>query len=382
MLLLALLPIALNAQAKPDAPVPDTLVFVNGEQLTGQLEKATGAGITFKSDMAGEINVPWTRIKTLHSSKSFAILTAKQKLTRKDAIALVPQGEITADTKEITVTSPAGAKSIPVANASLLVDSPAFDKAVEHPPTLFQGWAGSATGGITFVRATQDTTTFNGAITLTRATPQVDWLPARDRTIINYTQSYGTTSQIGVPTVETNIFHANTERDQYFSPRLYVFGSATFDHNFSSDLGLQQAYGAGVGVTVIKSAVQEVDFKGDAHYEKETFFDNALNPTATTQDQNLFGSTFSETWLRHLTKKGLIFNEFGSISPAWSQSNTSATQPNAYSAHANASLIFPVYKGFAFNLGAVDDYLNNAPLGSKRNSSQYSTGITYTIKPR
>jgi hypothetical protein len=75
-------------------------------------------------------------------------------------------------------------------------------------------------------------------------------------------------------------------------------------------------------------------------------------------------------------------NEFGSVSPAWEQSNTSATQPNAFSAHTNASLVFPVYKGLAFNVGFVEDYINNAPVGSRPNSTQYTTGITYTIKPR
>ena len=332
--------------------------------------------------MAGEINIAWTKIKELHSSKSFAILTAKEKLTRKDAASLVPQGQISADTKEITVTAPSGTKTIAVKDANLLVDSGTFDKAVNHPPGLFQGFAGSATGGVSLVRSTQNDTTFNGAINLVRATPQVDWLPARDRTILGYTQSYGTVTQTGTPTVETNIFHANSERDQYFSPRVYAFGSVTFDHNFSSNLGLQQAYGGGVGITLIRTATQELDFKGDVHYEKEVFFDNSNSTTAITQNQNIFGSTFSENFMRHLTRKGPTLTEFGSVSPAWSQSNDSPTQPNAFSAHVNASLVFPVYKGFAFNVGAVEDYINNAPLGSNTNSTQFTTGITYAIKPK
>jgi hypothetical protein len=384
LFLIALLPAAFSQAPAKSAKAPDIVVFVNGEQLTGALEKATGDGITFKSEMAGEINVPWAKIKELHSSKSFAILTAKQKLTRKDALALVPQGQISADTKEITVTPPSSGtpRIIPVADASLLVDSGDFDKAIEHPPTLLQGWAGTATGGVTLIRAAQNNTTFNGAITLSRSTPAVGWLPARDRSLINYTQSYGTVSQVNTPTVETNIFHANAERDEYFSPRVYAFGSTTFDHNFSSNLGLQQAYGGGVGITLIKSARQELDFKGDVHYEKEVFFNNSNSATATTDNQNLFGSTFTESLVRHLSKKGLVFNEFGSVSPSWSQSNTSSTQPNAFSAHLNLAFVFPVYKGFAFNIGGVDDYINNAPLGSKKNSTQYTTGITYTIKPR
>jgi len=370
LLLLALIPPALIAQAKPPAPakVPDLLVFANGEQLTGELEKANAAGIAFKSDMAGEITVPWAKIKTLQSTKSFAILTAKQKLTRKDAEKLVPQGAIHAENKDITVTSPTISKTIPIADANLLVDSGAFDKAVNHPPNQLQGWGGAATAGVTLVRATQNSTTFNGAINLVRATPAVDWLPARDRTLIGYTQAYGTTSQTGVPTVKTDIFHANAERDEYFTPRVFAFGSATFDHNFSQSLQLQQAYGIGIGMTIIKNARREFDLKGNIQYTKEGF---ALPST----NVNLAGSTFSETYVEHVTKKGLVFNEFGSITPSW---NISAD----YSAHVNAALVFPVYKGFAFNVGAVDDYLNNAPAGSNKNSSQFSTGITYTIKPR
>jgi hypothetical protein len=76
--------------------------------------------------------------------------------------------------------------------------------------------------------------------------------------------------------------------------------------------------------------------------------------------------------MRHLTKT-IALNEFASVSPAWNNTN-------AYAAHANANLLFPVYHGLAFNVGAIDDYLNDAPTGSKRNSFQFITGITYKIK--
>ncbi len=349
-----------EAQTKP---APDTLTFINGEQLTGELEKADSNGITFKSPMAGEITVKWANIKNLASSKSFAIITKKEKLTHRDALALVPQGAVVADTREITI----GGKQIPIADTSLVIPVADFDKALNHQPNLLHGWGGVATGGVSLVRATEDSTTFTGAITLTRATPTVNWLPPHDRTTIGYNQAYGTTSQTGIATVKTNIFHASAERDQYFSSRLFAFGSTTFDHNFSQSLNLQQAYGGGVGISVFRNAKTQLDFKGDVHYQQESF----APPTASV---NLFGSTFSETLARHLPR-GLVLNEFGSISPSWNIISD-------YSAHVNASLIFPVYKGLGFTIGAVDDYLNNAPAGSNKNSSQFTTGITYTIKPR
>ena len=358
----------------PVAPVQkDTLIFANGEQLTGSLQKADGKGITFKSDMAGEITVKWANVKELRSDKQFALLTVNQKLTRINAGVVVPQGRITEADKQITVATATGPVVVPVEKADRIVDAAAFDKAIHHAPTLLQGWAGVAAGGVTLVRATQDSTTFNGAINLVRSTPGVDWLPARSRSAIDYNQAYGTVTQAGTPSIKSNIFHADAERDEYFSPRVYAFGDVAFDHNYSQSLDLQQAYGGGVGITVLKSAVRTLDFKGDVHYEKQAFF---LLPSATaiTANTNLFGSTFAERYFRKLSR-GLVFNEAGSISPSYNDAQ-------AYSAHVNASLGFPIFKGLGFNLGAVDDYLNNAPAGSKKNSVQYTTNLTYTIKPR
>lgn len=363
-ILVALLPSALIAQAP--AKTPDTIVFVNGEQLTGELEKATGSGITFKSAMAGEITVPWANIKTLNSSKSFAILTSKLKVTKKTA-PQVPQGVISVDAKTITATSPTGTKTVPVPDASLLVESPAFDKAVNHTPKFTQGWAGAATGGVSLVNSTQSSKTFNGAVNLTKSTPAVDWLAPKDRTIVGYSQSYGMTSQTGVPSVKTDIWQANAERDQFFSPRLFAAGTAVFNHSFAQTLQLQQAYGLGIGVTVVKNPKREFDVKGNVEYTRESFF-------VTTQNANLIGSNLSETYVEHLPK-GLLFNEAATFTPSFNI-------PTDYSFQANSNLIFPVYKGFGFNVGFVDSYLNNAPVGSNKNSTQFTTGITYTIKPR
>ncbi len=346
------------------------LVFVNGEQLTGTLEKADGKSITFKSLMAGEITVPWSNIKTLHSSQTFAVLKPKQQLTRRDALTAAPEGAISAETNdkktEVAVTSPTSTTNLPLAEVDQLIPTADFTKALQ-PLRFDQGWTGTASGGASLVRSTQNSTTFDGAIALTRALPAVPWLPASSRTSLGYTQSYGTTSQAGDPTVKTNIFHAGVEQDEYFSPRLFVLIDAAFDHNFSSNLDLQQAYGAGIGYNVLKNERQQLDLKVDVHYEKQGFF----NPNTT---QNIIGSTFSETYLRNLPKK-IVFTEFGSVTPAWND-------PNDYSAHINGALGFPVYKGLGFSIAAIDDYLNDAPVGSNKNSSQFNLNLTYTIKPR
>lgn len=357
----------LSCRLEAQAPASDSLLFANGDQLTGVLERADKDGVSFKSSMAGEITVKWENIRELRSDKNFAVFSSQQKLTRKDAAAIIPQGKLLIAGKQINVETASGAKTIPIADADRIVDAAAFDKALNHPPGLLRGWAGTASAGASLVRATQKSTSFNGAISLLRATPSVEWLPPRNRTTLDYLQSYGTVSQTGDPTLKTNIFHAAAEQDEYLTRRLFAFGSATFDHNFSQTLDLSQAYGAGLGITLLHNPVRQFDLKGDAHYEKQHFFD-------TTHDQNLFGSTFSERYLQYLPKS-LVFTEFGSISPSWNNTR-------AYSAHVNAALGFPIYRGIGFSIGAVDDYLNDAPIGTQKNTTQFTSGITYTIKPR
>jgi hypothetical protein len=320
--------------------------------------------------MAGEITVPWSNIKSLHSNQTFAVLRPKQQLNRKDALTAAPEGMLSAETTgkktEVLVTSPTSTTRLPLTEVEQVIPTADFTKALQ-PLRFDQGWAGIASGGVSLVRSTQDSTTFNGAIALTRALPAVSWLPARSRTSLGYTQSYGTTSQTGDPTVKTNIFHAGIEQDEYFSPKLFVLVDAAFDHNFSSNLNLQQAYGGGIGYNVLKTAKQQLDVKVDLHYEKQAFFD-----PATTD--NIIGSTFSEAYVRNLPKK-IVFTELASYTPAWNELS-------AYSAHINGSLGFPVYKGLGFSIAAIDDYLNDAPVGSNRNSSQFNLNLTYTIKPK
>jgi hypothetical protein len=358
-----------GAPASPPPHGPDTLLFINGEQLTGDLEKADSAGITFKSPMAGEITVQWANIKRLDTNKKFAVLSKNLKLTRKDALARAPQGEVTYTDQQIRV----GTQTVPVANASLLVSSADFDKGLNAKESLLHGWAGAASAGVTVVRATQNTTTFTGGLALARSFPSVSWLPPHDRTLFAFNESYGNTTQAGATPLETNILHASLEQDEYVSPRIFVFGSSTFDHNFSQNLQLEAALGGGAGITAIKNEKQELDLKADVHYLEENFFSTPTAP-APQASISVFASSFSETYVRHLAKS-ILFHEFGSVSPAW-------TQLSAFSSHVDGSLVLPLFKGFGFNITASEDYLNNAPAGTKQNSTQFSTGITYAIKPK
>ena len=230
------------------------------------------------------------------------------------------------------------------------------------------------------MQATQNQYSFNASVGLQRVVPTVSWLDPRNRTTVDYAQSYGKITEPAytdangnfVPSnyTKSSLFHADAERDQYVSPRFYFLGQVAFDHNYSQSLDLQQIYGGGLGFTVIKSPKQELDVKATAQYERQAFFN-----TATDNNQNLIASTFGGYYTLHLPKS-IVFNQQLLYIPAWNNTH-------AYSFAETDALTFPAYKNFGFTLGTLDTYLNDVPITyppTKRNSFQFTAGVTYTIK--
>ena len=363
-LLLILVPLALFAQAKPE---PDVLVFSNGERLVGHFVKAHGTTVTFKSDSVGEVNVDWSKIQELHTSEAFAILEKAIKLNRRSDLSKVPQGKLTMADQKLTVTPAAGPpRTIPAAEAAHVIDVPAFEHDVLHSPGILEGWTGALTAGASLVVATQNSHTITGGLHFVRALPTENWLDPRNRTSFSFVASTGAVTQPNTPRIKTEIVHADLERDQYFHGRhVYAFGQASFDHNYSQGLDLQQNYGGGIGWTAIKRPNTTLDLKGSVSYTKQQF-------ATAGNDHNLIGSVFGQTYT-HRFLKGIQFIEGISATPAWNEAH-------AWAAAANAALTVPVYKKLGFAITGQDSFINDPPPGFKKNSLQLTTGLTYTIR--
>jgi putative salt-induced outer membrane protein YdiY len=353
-----------NPNASAGKPGPDILLFKNGEKLLGQLQSATGTAVTFKSEMAGVVTVEWSKVQELQTSERFAVVPKGVTLRRADETAKVAKGPLTVKDDKVEINSGQGApQQMPVADLSNVVNASAFDNAFRRQSFL-SGWKGGATLGIALTEATQKNQTISSALNLVRAVPAESWLNLRSRTTIEFNQAYGKLTQPNVPSVKTDLIHAGAEQDWYLNPRLFAFGRAMFDHSFSQGLDLQQNYGGGIGVVLIKGVNQELDFKAGLDYINQRFQDSRLN-------QQLFGSSFSETYTKTFAHN-ILFNEQAGITPAWNNTD-------AYSAFASAALTFPVYHHFGLTIGAIDNFLNNPPPTFKKNSFQLTVGATYNF---
>lgn len=365
------------AQAPQEKAGADTITFSNGDRLTGKVLSEADGKVVFHSDVAGDISVEWSKIQELHTEGRFAVLFPGQKLKLGRPAPEVPIGTVTASSEQVSVSTVGGeVKNIPAKAAAFLVPADQFEQTLLHQPGLLHGWTGALTLGVTLVQATQTSQTFTGALSAARVVPKADWLDPRNRTTFNASANYGLLREpfiSGVQaasTAKSEILHGDLERDEYLTRRFYVLADASADHNLGSGLNLQQDYGAGAGTTLISRPLRTLDVKGDIHYEKQEFY--PAQDAAGGRTENLVGASLGESFLQKLPR-GLIFTESGVVQPAFNV-------PSAFTAEALAQLAFPVYKRLAFSLTAQDNYLNNPPGGYKKNTFQFTAGLTYTLK--
>jgi len=363
LFLLSLSSAGLHAQASNSEP--DVVVFPNGEKLIGHFESFAGGSAKFKSDTLGEITIDLSKVQELHTSEKFAVSGKNVNLAKGEKDGQIPHGTISVENQTVQVNPGNGhpAQTVAVGDLGNIIDEASFDQAFRHAG-FFQKWKGAITVGSSVVEATQNSVSFSTSVGLIRAIPAETWLSPRNRTIIDFSDSYGRVTQPGTPEVKTSIYHADAERDQYFTSRVYALASTAFDHNFSQGLDLQQIYGGGIGWTAIHKSNESLDFKGSIDYERQQF-------EVSSQNQNLLDSIFAEVYAIKFAR-GIALNEQLSASPAW-------TNTRAYSAAGSVGVTLPVYKRFGFFANVIDSFLNNPPLGFKKNSIQFATGLSYTL---
>ncbi len=376
--------VAGHAQAKSNAPGDsDVLVLSNGDTLHGKFVNEIAGKVTFHTDAFGDMTLGWDKIKELHTGQKFAVLSDQQKAPSKKVGRQLPTGSLQVENQSVIVQPETGTAEppIPVKNAQYIMDAATLDKQLNHEPEFLSAWAGTATAGATLVSATQKQYTFSGAVGLVRTVPTVDWLRPRNRSSIDFTGSFGKITQPSytipgppatfVPAVTTKsaIYHAEAERDQYFSARMFALAQTAFDHNYSQDLDLQQIYGAGIGWTAMKSPKQQLDFKATMQYEKQKFI-------SSSSGMNLVGSTFSATYILHASL--VTYTQGLAYIPSYNNMH-------AYSANETNTVSFPTYKNLGFSIGTIDSYLNDPPTAlppTQRNSFQFTMGFSYAIKSK
>jgi len=349
------------------AAEPDVLISAGGEKFIGELESATADEVTFKSQAAGEITVPWSKVKELHSTRRFAVIPKNVKISGTEEAKAIPQGTVSVAEKRIEIkpAPPAVARAVSLTDSGHVVDVDSFEGSFQSPG-VFGGWSPTVSVGGSLVAATQNEKTLNAAVRLERLVPDVDWRNTSNRTLIDLSASYTRTHSTlasNPATVRAIIYQANAERDQYLAPWLFGFGQMTYDHNYTQNLNLGWTYAGGLGWAVWRKPGQELDLKGSADYIQRLYYLRAFN-------KSLFASTFGESY-RNKRKHGVEFHEELDFIPAWNDTQ-------AYAAAGKAGVSVPISESFSLDFNAKDSFLNGVPAAYKKNSFAFSVDLSYS----
>jgi Protein of unknown function, DUF481 len=386
---LCVLALALPAVCQPPAGKPgvaqhrsDVIRFTNGDVLTGRLVRVIDGRITFDSTMVGEITVPWSKVETLDSDQPFAVMDKDQQLAKKTAAARIPVGPLHVEDGTIDLVTASGEKkTFPTNKTQYVVNAPVLHREIARRADLFYGWTGNINLGATLVQGTNTSQTYTGELALLRTLPTVTWLPAVSKTSLNLSGTYGLLTQpeivsngaiVQAPSeLKTNILHGDTEYDRYLSKRFFWLAAASADHNFGSGLNLQQTYGSGLGLTVVREPNQTLDLKANLHYQQQQFYNGVLSNLGTAS-VNLVGADINDTY-RYMFDDGIKLNQTLTLSPSFNIRK-------AYSVNATSGILIPFYESLNFNVSATDNYLGDPPQGFRRNTFQFTTGFSYAFK--
>ncbi len=338
------------------------MTLKNGDRLSGNITKYDGKNLILKSELAGEVTIPWDNITAVTSTQPLAV-------TLKDGQRVV--GIVTTEgTRFQVATKDTGNVTAARDSVTAIRSEPeqkAYDTEIERyrNPRLIDLWVGNFDLGFTQTAGNTETETFTLGANAVRAT-------SRDKITVSYTQIYSSSNASG-----TNLTTANAKRggiayNLNVEPRMFIFGLVDLENDQFQSLDLRFAPAGGVGYHAIKRPNTLLDFSLGMSMDKEFF-----SPTTTTPAGSpLLNRTYAEVLLgeefTHKFTKTIAMHENLVMYP-----NVSSI--GNYRMNFDISASAAIKKWMAFQISASDRYLSDPLPGRKTNDILFTTGLHFVF---
>ncbi len=328
----------------PSAAAADHVTLTNGDTITGTIVKKDGAKLTVKSDLMGEVSMPWSAVKSIISDSEVFVQmpggeTVKGKL------------ETTGD--QLQVTGGGETKSAPLAQITAVRDAAgqhSFER-LEHPG-LLDLWAGYFDVGLALARGNARTDTLTSAFNAARAT-------RADKVSVYFNQIYGTARVNDLTGTIANAVRGGWRYDRNFGGRFFLNSMNDYEHDRFQNLDLRFVLGAGAGYHAAKHDGFTLDFDGGADYDRENYLDSVHRNLA---EANL-GDTLAYR-LNHVTSLTQTFHIFHNLSGT-----------GQYRVNFDLGTVTAVRRWLGWHVTASDRFLSNPVEGRQRNDLLISTGF-------
>jgi putative salt-induced outer membrane protein YdiY len=344
------------------ALLADQVTLKNGDRLSGNILKYDGKNLVLKSDLAGEVVIPWENVTGVTSTQPLNV-------TLKDGQRVV--GTVSTDgarfqiaTKE-TGNVTAARESVQYIRSE--PDQKAYDAEIERyrSPRLIDLWAGTFDLGFAQTQGNTDTKTFTLGATAVRAT-------TRDKITVTYTEIYSSSNASG-----TNLTTANAKRgglayNLNVAPKMFVFGLVSLENDQFQKLDLRFAPAGGVGYHAIKKPNTILDLSVGASMNREFFSPAPGSPAAAEGVSHTYAEILLGEEFTHKFTKTFSMHENLVFLP-----NVSST--GNYRMNFDISAVASIRKWLSFQLSASDRLLSDPLPGLKKNDILFTTGLRMTF---
>jgi putative salt-induced outer membrane protein YdiY len=328
----------------------DQVTLKNGDRLTGDIVKADATSLVLKTQLVGEVTIPWDAVTGLKTDKTLYVTLADGS-TKSGLVSG------TGDQFEIHSAAGQAISTTKSSITSLRSEAEQAEYLRHQNPGWRELWTGNAHVGFAITSGNSRTTNIATGLGLTRETP-------RDKTIVYVASVYAKDKSSGVSQTTANIIRGGLRYDRDINKKWFGYGAADFEHNELQNLSLRIVPGGGLGYHAIKSERTQLDVLGGGDWNKE-FFSGIIPDRSSAEVQ--VGETLSHKFNPRVTLREQFF-----IFPNLSETGE-------YRMNLDTSVTADITRRIAVSFTLSDRYLSNAPIGTEKNDLLMTTGISFKL---
>jgi putative salt-induced outer membrane protein YdiY len=344
------------------ALLADQVTLKNGDRLSGNIIKYDGKNLIIKSDLAGDVTIPWANVTGVTSTQPLNV-------TLKDGQRIV--GTVTTDgAKFQIVTKETGSVSAARDSVEYIrsdAEQKTYDTEIDRykNPRLIDLWTGTFDLGFAEAHGNVDTETFTLGANAVRAT-------TRDKITVSYSQIYSSSNASGTDIATANAKRGGIAYNLNVGPKMFIFGLVDLENDQFQSLDLRFAPAGGIGYHAIKTPNTTLDLSLGASADKEFFSPNATTPAGSPSLNQTYAEVLVGEELTHKFTKTFSMHENLVMYP-----NVSSV--GNYRMNFDISAAAAIKKWMSFQISASDRYLSDPLPGRKTNDILFTTGLHFVF---
>jgi putative salt-induced outer membrane protein YdiY len=322
----------------------DVVILKNGDRLTGAIIKKDGGKLTIKSDIVGEVTMPWDKVESIQSDKPVYVALPDGKTV---------QGTVATSGAAVQVAG----QSLPLAEVPAIRND-AEQRAWERlqRPGLADLWVGAGSVGFAGTQGNAETQTITASVTAARIT-------RTDKTSINFSAIRASAFASGRSSQTAQAVRGGWGYARNLRPTVFLNTFNDYEYDRFQNLDLRFVVGGGAGYNAIRRERTKLELLGGAAYNRESFNTGLIRNSA----EGYWGNNFSYRMnsLTTLTQSFRMFNNFSDF--------------GAYRMNFDIGATTKLTKWLTWNLALSDRFLSNPVPGRMKNDFLYTTGLGFSF---